>query len=87
MRTQSQIPNFEMVATNLRPLAGSGCKRLMLKVEQRPRGRLVSDGRKELVVPEEKLAAYSLNAQRRHTASLWWPQSWACSQPISSHFQ
>lgn len=87
MRTWSQIPGFEMGATNLRPLAGSGCKRLMLKAELRPRGRLISVGRKELLVPEEKLAASSTCAQRRHTAGVWWPLSLACSQRISPPFQ
>lgn len=31
MRSWGQVPDFEMAATNLRPLAGSGCKRLSLK--------------------------------------------------------
>ena len=67
MRSWSQIPDFEMVATKLRPLSGSGCRRLSLRQSWGPKGWRVSVGRKELLVAEEKLATYNVCAQRRHT--------------------
>lgn len=79
MRSWSQIPDFEMAATNLRPLAGSGCKRLSLKQSWAPRGWLVSVGRKELFVPEKKLAAYNICVQRRHIDWFLVASGMACS--------
>lgn len=86
MRSWSQIPDFEMAATNLRPLAASGCRRPSLKQSWGPRGWLVSVDRKELLVPEEKLATYNIYVQRRHTDWFLVASRLACSQPISPPF-
>lgn len=67
MRTWSQIADFEMAATNLRPLAGSGCKRLRLKAERETQGMADFGWQKRVPCSRGEAGNLEHNAPRRDT--------------------